>query len=767
VDNLQDNAKSNADSSGKNSREHVQPTEIVQSAQRTSTADPRMLPAQFMPAAGGMQPVSSVGDIIGSILHFKWTILAVFLMIAVPAVAAIWTLVVPKYRAQAEVRVRPIIPHLVFETEDSGKIPLYDSFVNTQVSIIMSSAVLQRVVDQPDIQQTQWYRNPPETLMTRLRGVPPSPLDRLRSALSVRPRKDTEIIDVAFIDTNAGEAQHITNVILDHYIRYIGEMSDATQDKIYNQLLNQYRSLENEISIREMAVDELSKTLGTDAPDELISDTRLRLEETEANLSKVRQNIALLEWDMQRAAADDSNDVLAAADPNDVSAAAIDRIQKQPKYYQDEEWRKLDNNVKTIEHNIETSILTPNHPKADKIQKELEFAQEQLKQREHQLDEQLRDRLSSTAGASIAAARGLSYEEGLIILQQQLARSKQEEQLLVVQLRKQQAEFETLFENAQKFKTENNTLKHKRELFTAVRQRRDQKTMERNVPGSIEILTRPVLPTQPYYDRRIAFTFMVVVLALGAGCGLAYFKAGKTQIIYTPKDMPHPMQASFLGYIPLAPSVLTPDKQPDPATIESIRVVRTALLSRLNGRDSATVLITSAAAGTGKSTFTMLLGESLARSGKKVLLIDADFRKMTLSKLFNLFGTPGFIQTLSGISPKKYYIYKTEQIPGMSFMPAGQLGNYPAFEEIANGRFKGHIDKLRKKYDFILLDSPPVLPVADSVILSNQVEGIIIVEREQVSHQKDLITALTRLGSAGGHLLGTVFIGSHNQINYA
>jgi tyrosine-protein kinase Etk/Wzc len=291
--------------------------------------------------------------------------------------------------------------------------------------------------------------------------------------------------------------------------------------------------------------------------------------------------------------------------------------------------------------------------------------------------------------------------------------------------------------------------------------------MELNAPGSIEILTQAMLPTKPYYDRRIAFTFMVMVLALGAGGGLAYLQANKTQAIYTPKDMPYPMQAPFLGYIPATAADGLPFDQTSASTIESVRVVRTALLSRLNGEHSTTVLVTSAAEGTGKSTFTMLLGESLARSGKKVLLIDADFRKKTLTKLFNLSGTPGFIQTLCSKSQEEYYIFKTKEIPGLSFMPAGKQSNNPAaFEETADGDFRIHIDKLRKKFDIILLDGTPVLPVADAVILSNQVDGIIIVERELVSHRSDVINALARLGSAGGHLLGTVFIGSSDQKNY-
>jgi len=355
----------------------------------------------------------------------------------------------------------------------------------------------------------------------------------------------------------------------------------------------------------------------------------------------------------------------------------------------------------------------------------------------------------------------MSYEQALKYLEHQLAKLKQEEQLLKEQYSTQKTQFDQLFSQAQLLEKENNALQHKRELFSAVRQRVDQKNMERNVPGSIEILTRPSVSAQPYNDRRAAFTAMALIMALGAGGGLAYLRANKTQAIYTPKDMPQPMQVPFLGYIPATFGVGSPYDQAGAATIESVRVVRTALLSRLNGQDSTSVLITSASEGNGKSTFTMLLGESLARSGKKVLLIDADFRKMTLTKHFKLSGHSGFIQTLSSGSQEQYYIFKTEQIPGLSFMPAGKHGNYsPAFEETANGDFKVHIDKLRNQFDFILLDSPPVLPVADAVILSNQVDGIIIVERELISRRMDVINALARLSSAGGRLLGTVFIGS-------
>jgi tyrosine-protein kinase Etk/Wzc len=140
---------------------------------------------------------------------------------------------------------------------------------------------------------------------------------------------------------------------------------------------------------------------------------------------------------------------------------------------------------------------------------------------------------------------------------------------------------------------------------------------------------------------------------------------------------------------------------------------------------------------------------------------------MTLTKQFDLYDQSGFIQSLSGEISDKNYIFKTEQIPGMSFMPAGiRDNNGLAFEEIANGTLNTCIGELRNQYNIILLDSPPILPVADATILSSQVDGTIMVERENISRRADVIRALTRLDSAGGHLMGTVFIGSSSQQNY-
>ena len=745
------------------SNKGMPPTEIIPVAKRpVSVVDATLMPNQYM-GMGPRQAGPSATDILISILRFKWMMLIVSILVAAPMIAIIWTQIVPQYQAKAQVRVRPIIPYLVFKTEESGMIPLYSSFVNTQVAIMRSSVVLQRALEKQDVKETQWYKNPPKSLQQKLLGNPPDPpLERLAKNISVRPRKDTELIDVSFVDNRIKDARIILDAFLEEYIKYIEEKSDADKDKQYRLLTEQFTSLQTQIQGQESTAARLRESLGTQDPMELVTSKRASLDETQARLSEIQQRIDLLEWEINQAAANDSNEVDSGI------------IEKKLKYYEDAEWRQLDTNVRALRHNIETSLLKSNHPDAKLMQKELKFREEELKRREEQLDELWRDRPTNMtlAQTKVADVSDPNYVKGM--LEHQLARAQHEEQLLTEKSNSQNNEFKKLFADAQLLEKENNSLLQKRELLNTVRQRIDQKNMERNVSvGRIEISTHAYAPSKPYNDRRIVFTAMSLFLGIGLGGGLAFLRANKNQAIYSSKDMPYSMQAPLLGYIPVTrikkargKSLYDEITRSRSHLIESVRIVRTALLSRLNGQGCTTLLITSANSGTGKSAFTMMLGKSLAQAGKKVLMIDSDFHKMSLTKQFELSDKSGLMESLSGKSTNKRCVFPTET-PSLSIMPAGKRADDGAvFEQTANGAFKAFIGQLRKQYNIILLDSPPILPVADAAILSGQVDGTIIVERELVSKRTNIIDALARLDSAGGRVLGTVFIGTSENEKY-
>ena len=180
------------------------------------------------------------------------------------------------------------------------------------------------------------------------------------------------------------------------------------------------------------------------------------------------------------------------------------------------------------------------------------------------------------------------------------------------------------------------------------------------------------------------------------------------------------------------------------------------------------MVVTSANEGTGKSSFTLVLGKSIAQAGRKVLLIDADLHKMTLSQRLKLADKPGFRESCK-TRPPKVCTSSQRETAGLDIMPAGQRSNGDiVVEEIANGAFKSCIGRLFEQhgYDIILLDTPPILAVADAAILAGQVDATIMVEREHVSRRTEVANALIRLGSTGGHLLGTVFVGSVEHDHY-
>jgi uncharacterized protein involved in exopolysaccharide biosynthesis len=367
-----------------------------------------------------------------------------------------------------------------------------------------SLTVLQRVLDQQAIQNTQWYKEPSLSLITRLqKKTPAPPVERLRNALSIQPQPQTEIIDIVFNASNPDDAKIIVDAVLNQYMYYIAERSDKDKDILHKKLVEQYTALENEIKGREAIMAQLCKSLGTGTPQELISKMRLRLDDTQASLNKLQTEIKVLEWKSTQTNLDHQNN-------KSVDSTVIK--EKKPRYHEDSEWRNLDRNYRTLKHNLETSELEPNNPEIIRAKKDVEFAMELRKLREVQLDEQWDDRQEKIKSAALIKTAGDSEDEVLNSLEFQLARAKEEKKLLIAELEKQKEDFKVRFADAQSLENESNELQHKRKLFEAVRQRLDQKNMESNAQAPIEILSPAFAPSEPQKDRRILYTTIVLGL---------------------------------------------------------------------------------------------------------------------------------------------------------------------------------------------------------------------------------------------------------------
>jgi capsular exopolysaccharide synthesis family protein len=166
--------------------------------------------------------------------------------------------------------------------------------------------------------------------------------------------------------------------------------------------------------------------------------------------------------------------------------------------------------------------------------------------------------------------------------------------------------------------------------------------------------------------------------------------------------------------------------------------------------------ITSSIAGEGKTVTSAHLGRSLASTGrKKVLLVDVDIRKADLSHGMGGRRSPGLTDLLLGGATLQQILRET-QVPNLSLIPSGIEVNSPA-DLLAGEKFKSFLQEIRRLYDMILLDTPPVLPVADTPTIRDQTDGFLLVYRVGSTPYTMLRQAMEELGEK--NVLGAVLNG--------
>jgi succinoglycan biosynthesis transport protein ExoP len=175
--------------------------------------------------------------------------------------------------------------------------------------------------------------------------------------------------------------------------------------------------------------------------------------------------------------------------------------------------------------------------------------------------------------------------------------------------------------------------------------------------------------------------------------------------------------------------------------VESLRSLRTSLMLSRSGAPPQVVLLTSPLAGEGKSFISWNLAILFAQQGKRVLLCDADLRKPRLHKDLQLDAHVGLSTVLTGLSDDFGASARVAipEVPGLDLMPAGPIPPYPA-ELLSSDHMGTLLNAWKSQYDVVILDSAPILPVTDSVVLSSFVDSVLLIAR----HQKTPIAALER-----------------------
>jgi capsular exopolysaccharide synthesis family protein len=194
---------------------------------------------------------------------------------------------------------------------------------------------------------------------------------------------------------------------------------------------------------------------------------------------------------------------------------------------------------------------------------------------------------------------------------------------------------------------------------------------------------------------------------------------------------------------------------------ESIDSTRTMLLHAASSESLQVVMVTSALGGEGKTLLSGHLSASLARAGFKTLLIDGDLRRPTLHKLFNLELQPGLSEVLRGEADLLGATQQTP-VPGLSVIPAGHLDAQSA-QAMAQGELRNLFQQLKQQYDFVIVDSAPVLPVVDSQLIGQHVDGVLFSILRDVSRLPSVYAAYEKLSMLRIRILGAVVNGARTS----
>jgi capsular exopolysaccharide synthesis family protein len=177
------------------------------------------------------------------------------------------------------------------------------------------------------------------------------------------------------------------------------------------------------------------------------------------------------------------------------------------------------------------------------------------------------------------------------------------------------------------------------------------------------------------------------------------------------------------------------------------------ILLSSDGTPPKVVLVTSAMAGEGKSTVSCNLGIALAQRGERVLLVDADLR---CSSIHARLGRMPGLSTMLSCGPNPHLLYQpVSHLPNLQVVPAGYRPAMPA-EALASDRMQELLNIWSAEYDRVIIDTPPLLPFADALMLSTFADGVILVTRSGVSRNKALLRAKELLARTRANILGFV-----------
>jgi polysaccharide biosynthesis transport protein len=687
-------------------------------------------------------------DYVRVLYKRRWLAGAAFIIVAVAAAVSSFT-TIPIFQAKTQVLIEKENTNVVTFKQAIEQNQTTDDYYQTQYKMLQSRALARRTIDalklwdhpllnpRPDASWSagravmapiglvsRWIRNTPPPAAGDVPSADETKkqsaiIDRFLSGLTVVPVRNSRLVDVKYSSTSPAFSANVANA---HSKAFI----------------------EQNLEFKFLSSKEASDWLG-----ERLAEQRKQVDASEHALQQYReQNNAIALDDRQDIVVQKLSDLNAA-----VTRAKTERIEKEALYRQ----------IQTIQNDksaLDTFPAILANPFIQGLKTELAGLQRQLAELSDRLGDKHPDIVKLRSSIQMAEAK-LQGEVGKVVqsVRNQYLAAQSQENSLTEALNQQKGEALAMNRKGIEYGVLARDAASNRQIFESLMQR----TKETGISGelktnNIRIVDAAETPRIPINVNRRNDLTLGLFGGAALGICLAFFFEYLDNRIKLPEEMKQHLGLPFLGMVPALfgkenPSPLISKGVP-PNFLESFRGLRTNLLFSSAESGPRSIVVTSTGPGEGKTLVAANLAVALAQAGPRVLLIDADMRKPRVHTVFERPQEPGLSNVLVGTAKASAAVRRTT-LPSLWVMTAGMTPPNPA-ELLGSQRFKDFLASLGQHFEWVIIDTPPVMAVTDASVAAHVATGVLFVVGAQLTSRHTARRAIEQLQYARANLLGGV-----------
>jgi capsular exopolysaccharide synthesis family protein len=681
---------------------------------------------------------------------------------ALVAGTAAWFLVPQaKFKAQAVLHVKAQPPQVLFRTVETQNITggdEYNRYQKTQMAWVKSRLVLNAALQQ------KGSGGIPIKQFRMIREKEPDALRWLQENIDVSFEPGSELLNICFSGDYPQEVSDLVNAVKNAYLEEVVNVDHKRRSERLDMLRKLKDSYANTILIHRQDLKKLAEQAGSDDRQTLALKQQFAME----HLDHVKKELLEIQSQKRKLQAELKTQQQQLENSQEPAARSVSESEVLQAIEQDPSVADLRNQLAAVRNRLSLATAQARRVARNPANEPgLRYLRDQVAILEKSLASERRAARPSVIRQLESQDSGKREWHG-DQLQQQIAVVDDMERQVTAEIKHLSDQSHHLTVNTLDLQSIQDDLAQRQESAAKIGSEVEALTVEIQAPPRVQWLEDAVVPVSKDDKKR---NLMVALITLGSFFGglfgIALLEL-QTQKVDTADEVVTGLGLSIMGALPLVPtktrrsglvSTAGKDRYWHNLMLESIDATRTMLLYSARASGHRVVMITSAESGEGKTTLASHLATSLARTGLKTLLLDADLRCPTIHRLFDLPPEPGISELLRGETDLENVIAPTA-VEDLKVIAGGNF-DQAAIRIVAQGGLGSIFSHLKEQFDFVIIDSSPLLPVADGLMIAQQSDAVLFSILRDVSRKTKVFAAYQRLSTLGVPILGAVVTGTH------